>query len=174
MLYEYRDRHQDHSPKVIRGFPEGSVACRWNNPVDFGNIKLDQFGGKKGRRKTISREPDSIKHENDPGPHLSNIRTPSSDHLSQPKFSRGLTYISGLEIPLTLSAQSRYALQATRIDSVPPEVVEPAPVGLEYMFKHMDTISASIFRMAGKTSGLELIGMPASRAMRRGCVNIEG
>jgi hypothetical protein len=37
------------------------------------------------------------------------------------------TIISGSVIPLSFLAQSRYALQAIKIDSVPPLVVVPAP-----------------------------------------------
>jgi hypothetical protein len=49
------------------------------------------------------------------------------------------TIISGREIDLTALAQSRYVLQATRIDSVPPDVVVPAPAGLFHMLRTIDT-----------------------------------
>src|ERR1700730_1499506 len=62
-------------------------------------------------------------------------------------------YISGSEIPFTSRAQSRCVLTDMRMDSVPPDVVAPAPVGLLYIRRHMDTISASIFLIAGKMSG---------------------
>lgn len=39
------------------------------------------------------------------------------------------------------------------MDSVPPDVVHPAPVGLLYILSTIATISASILRTAGKTSG---------------------
>jgi hypothetical protein len=39
-------------------------------------------------------------------------------------------YISGSVIPLVARAQSRWALTAMMILSVPPEVIVPAPVGL--------------------------------------------
>ena len=62
-------------------------------------------------------------------------------------------YISGSEIPFTARAQSRCVLTDMRMDSVPPDVVAPAPVGLLYIRRHIATISASIFLIAGKTSG---------------------
>ena len=64
-----------------------------------------------------------------------------------------VTYISGSVIPLVALAQSRCVFTDIMIDSVPPEVVAPAPVGLLNILRHMATISASIFRTAGKTSG---------------------
>src|ERR1700691_3477822 len=62
-------------------------------------------------------------------------------------------YISGSVMPLTALAQSRYVFTAMTIDSVPPEVVVPAPLGLLYSRRHIATTSASILRIAGKTSG---------------------
>jgi hypothetical protein len=62
-------------------------------------------------------------------------------------------HISGSVIPFTALAQSRYVFTAIMMDSVPPEVIVPAPSGLLYSLRHIETISASIFRMAGKTSG---------------------
>lgn len=63
------------------------------------------------------------------------------------------THISGSVIPLTDLAQSRYVFTAITMDSVPPDVIVPAPSGLLYNLRHIDTISASIFRIAGNTSG---------------------
>ena len=56
-------------------------------------------------------------------------------------------------MPLVARAQSRYVFTAMTIDSVPPEVVTPAPDGLLYILRTIATISASILRTAGKTSG---------------------
>ena len=61
--------------------------------------------------------------------------------------------ISGSVMPFVALAQSRYVFTAMTIDSVPPDVVHPAPVGLLYILRTMATISASILRTAGKTSG---------------------
>jgi hypothetical protein len=48
--------------------------------------------------------------------------------------SKGLyTYISGSVMPFTSRAHSRCVLQDMRIDSVPPDVVVPAPLGLLYL-----------------------------------------
>ena len=61
----------------------------------------------------------------DEGTILPQISQPSViqvDHMS--------SYISGSVIPLMALAQSRYVLTAMTIDSVPPEVVVPAPLGL--------------------------------------------
>lgn len=66
---------------------------------------------------------------------------------------KNTTHISGSVIPFTAWAQSRYVLTAMMMDSVPPDVVVPAPSGLLYIRRHMETISASILRIAGKTSG---------------------
>lgn len=63
------------------------------------------------------------------------------------------TYISGSVMPFVALAQSRCVFTDMMIDSVPPEVVAPAPVGLLNIRRHIATISASIFRTAGKTSG---------------------
>ena len=63
------------------------------------------------------------------------------------------THISGSVTPLTALAHSRCVFMDMIIDSVPPEVVVPAPSGLLYMRRHIETISASILRTAGKTSG---------------------
>lgn len=46
------------------------------------------------------------------------------------------TYISGSVIPLVANAQSRWVLHDMRMDSVPPEVVEPAPSGWLYLYKN--------------------------------------
>lgn len=62
-------------------------------------------------------------------------------------------HISGSLMPLTVRAQSRYVFTDMMMDSVPPEVMVPAPSGLLYNRKHMETISASILRIAGNTSG---------------------
>lgn len=54
-----------------------------------------------------------------------------------------VTDISGAVIPLTSRAQSRCVLQDSRMDSVPPEVVVPAPLGWLYLNAHVNTKSAS-------------------------------
>ena len=65
-----------------------------------------------------------------------------------------MTDISGSVIPLTLRAQSRYVFIDMMILSVPPDVMVPAaPSGARYILRHIETISASILRIAGKTSG---------------------
>ena len=65
-----------------------------------------------------------------------------------------MTDISGSVIPLTFLAQSRYVFIDMMILSVPPDVMTPAePSGARYILRHIETISASIFRIAGKTSG---------------------
>jgi len=67
--------------------------------------------------------------------------------------SKKRAYISGSVIPFVALAQSLYVLMAMMMDSVPPDVIVPAPSGLLYILKHMETISASILRMAGNISG---------------------
>jgi hypothetical protein len=63
------------------------------------------------------------------------------------------TYSSGSVMPFVARAQSRCVFTASKMLSVPPEVVVPAPFGLLYMLRTIDTTSASILRIAGKTSG---------------------
>jgi hypothetical protein len=63
------------------------------------------------------------------------------------------TDISGSVMPFVARAQSRYVLHAMMMDSVPPLVIVPAPDGQLCIRRHMLTISASIFRTAGNTSG---------------------
>lgn len=45
----------------------------------------------------------------------------------------GRAYISGSVMPLVSRAHSRWVFTAIIIDSVPPDVVVPAPVGLLYL-----------------------------------------
>ena len=62
--------------------------------------------------------------------------------------------MTGFLMPLTSRAQSRYALQANRMDSVPPEVTAPHDSGPPLKrLQQIRTISASIFRIPGNASG---------------------
>ena len=62
-------------------------------------------------------------------------------------------HISSSVMPLTSLAQSLYVLTAMAIDSVLLDVTAPVPSVLLYVPGHMTTISASILRTDGKTSG---------------------
>lgn len=66
------------------------------------------------------------------------------------------TYISGSVMPLVSRAHSRWVLTAIMMDSVPPDVVVPAPVGLLYLMAGRVHEMSQVLDVRGKISMLTI------------------